>query len=185
MAEITTSLIATSRSRSWSRARQTTPMAPRPIGCCRLYRPAMTRPVIEGIAGPYQRLGMTADRQQRARGLGEEIVALVVDDDESGEVPDLDLPHRLHAKFRVFQHFNPGNAVLREPGGSAADRAEVEAAVALARLGYGSGPVALRQHNQRATGCLESFHIRIHASGGRRPEGPRRVPFRGLRGARV
>src|ERR1700761_8285536 len=123
---MTTSLTATSRSRSWSRARHTTPMAPRPMGCCRLYRPAMTRPVRGGIPGPYQRLGVAADRQQRPARLGEEVVPLVVHDDESGEVPDFDLPHRLHAKFGVFQHFNLGNAVLGEPGGRAADRAEVE-----------------------------------------------------------
>src|SRR5277367_1582541 len=167
-AEITTSLTATSRSRSWSRARHTTPMAPRPMGCCRLYRPAMTRPVIGGIRGPYQRLGVAADGQQRAGGLCEEIVAFVVDDDESGEVPDFDLPHRLHAKFGVFQHVNLGNAVLREPGGGAADRAEVEATVALAGLGHGRGPISLRQHNQRPAGRLEPLHVRVHTAGRRR-----------------
>src|ERR1700761_1134813 len=125
---MTTSLTATSRSRSWSRARHTTPMAPRPIGCCRLYRPAMTRPVIGGIAGPYQRLGVAADRQQRAGCLCEEIVAFVVDDDETGEVPPMVLPHRLYSKFWLSQQVTLGNAVLREPGGGAADRAEVEAA---------------------------------------------------------
>src|SRR5258708_22110621 len=130
---MTTSLTATSRSRSWSRARHTTPMAPRPMGCCRLYRPAMTRPVIGGIAGPYQRLGVAADGQQRAGGLGVEIVAFVVDDDEGGEVPDLDLPHRLHAKFRVFQHVNLGNAVPRERGRRSAERAEGSAGGAPAR----------------------------------------------------
>src|ERR1700742_609988 len=174
---MTTSLTATSRSRSWSRARHTTPMAPRPMGCCRLYRPAMTRPVIGGIAGPYQRLGVAADRQQRAGCLREEIVAFVVDDDESGEVPDLDLPHRLHAKFWVFQHVNLGNAVLREPGGGAADRAEVEAAVTLARLRDGCGPIPLGQHNQRPSGRLEPLHVRVHPARCRRAERPRRVPF--------
>src|ERR1700756_11069 len=98
---MTTSLTATSRSRSWSRARHTTPMAPRPMGCCRLYRPAMTRPVIGGIRGPYQRSGVVADGEQRTGRLHEKIVAFVVDDDESGKVCDLDLPHRLHTEFRV------------------------------------------------------------------------------------
>src|ERR1700742_127571 len=142
---MTTSLIATARSRSWARARHTTPMAPRPMGCCRLYRPAMTRPVIGGMSGPYQRLGVAADGQQRPGRLGEEIVPLVVHDDEGGEVPDLDLPHRLHAQLGVFQHVNPGNAVLGEPGGGAADGAEVEAAVPLAGLGHRRRAVALGQ----------------------------------------
>src|SRR3984957_11707978 len=167
---MTTSLIATSRSRSWSRARHTTPMAPRPMGFCRLYRPAITRPVIGGIAGPYQRFGMAADGEQRAGRLPEEIVALVVHDDESGEVPDLDLPHRLHTEFGVFKHVNPGNAVLREPGGGAADRAEVEAAVTLARLRDGRRTVPLGQHNQRPAGGLEPLHVRVHAARGCRAE---------------
>src|SRR5580693_3294445 len=108
----TTSLTATSRSRRTSRARHTTPMAPRPIGSARLYRPAMTRPVIGGIAGRYQGSGVAADRQQRPGRFGEEVVALVVHDHERGEVPDLDFPHRLHAEFRVFKHFHLCDAVL-------------------------------------------------------------------------
>src|SRR5215472_11162805 len=148
-AERTTSFTATSRSRSMSRALHTTPMAPRPMGCCREYRPAMTRPVTGDIAGRYQRSGMAADGQQRAGCLGVEVVALVVHDDERGEVADLYLPHRLHAEFRVFQHFDLGDAVLRKPRRRTADRAEVEPAVPFARLGHPRGPVALRQHNER------------------------------------
>src|SRR4051794_9337575 len=34
--------------------------------------------------------------------LGEEVVALVVDDDEGREVDDLDAPHRLHAELGVL-----------------------------------------------------------------------------------
>src|SRR3954453_9275497 len=71
----------------------------------------------------------------RAGGVGEEVVALVVDDDEGGEVLDLDLPDRLHAELGVLQHLDRLDAVLGEPGGGAADRAEVEAAVRGARLG--------------------------------------------------
>src|SRR5215831_12131624 len=104
-------------------------MAPRPIGWSSMYRPAMTRPV---MSGPYQRLGMAADGQQRARGLGEEVVSLVVHDDERGEVADLYLPHRLHAELRVFQHFDLGDAVLCQPRRRPPDRAEVEPSVALA-----------------------------------------------------
>ena len=68
-----------------------------------------------------------------ARGVGEEVVALVVDDDEGREVLDLDLPDRLHAELGVLQHLDGLDAVLREPGGRAADRAEVEAAVRVRR----------------------------------------------------
>src|SRR5215471_10029135 len=154
-AERTTSLTATSRSRSMSRALHTTPIAPRPMGCCREYRPAMTRPVIGGIAGRYQRSGMAADGQQRAGCLGVEVVSLVVHDDERGEVADLYLPHRLHAEFRVFKHLDLGDAVLSEPGCRAPDRAKVEPAVPLARLCDPRRPIPLRQHNERPARRLE------------------------------
>ena len=39
-----------------------------------------------------------------AGGVGEEVVALVVDDDERREVLDLDLPDRLHAELGVLEH---------------------------------------------------------------------------------
>src|SRR5258708_3365172 len=78
-------------------------------------------------------------RDVRERRLGgrvlEEVVALVVDDDERREVLDLDLPDGLHAELLVLDDLDLLDAVLGEPGGGAADRAEVEAAVRVARLG--------------------------------------------------
>src|SRR5438105_3179224 len=67
---------------------------------------------------------------------GEEVVALVVDDDEGREVDDLDLPHCLHAELGILVHLDLLDAVLREARGRAADRAEVESAVLLAGLGH-------------------------------------------------
>src|SRR6478736_8638215 len=69
-------------------------------------------------------------------GVGEEVVALVVDDDEGGEVLDLDLPDRLHAELGVLHHLDRPDAVLREPRGRATDRAQVEAAVLVAGVGH-------------------------------------------------
>src|SRR6516165_1611704 len=80
-----------------------------------------------------------ADGEQRgclpAGRPGEEVIALVVDDDECREIAYLDLPDRFHAEFGVLNYFDLGDAVLGQPGGGAADRAEVEAAV----LGTGPG----------------------------------------------
>src|SRR3974377_1893181 len=76
-----------------------------------------------------------------ARGTGEEIIPLVVDDDERGEVTYLDLPHRFHPQFRVLEHIDPGDAVLCQLRGGATDRAKIEPAVRLAGRGYGGGPV--------------------------------------------
>src|SRR5690606_6996872 len=56
-----------------------------------------------------------------AAALGEEIVALVVHQDERGEVLDLDLPHGLHAELGVFQHLDLLDVFLGEDGGGAAD----------------------------------------------------------------
>jgi hypothetical protein len=65
----------------------------------------------------------------------EEVVALVVDDDEGGEVLDLDPPDRFHAEFLEFDDLDLLDAVLGQPGRRAADGAEIEAAMGLAGLG--------------------------------------------------
>src|SRR5215475_9354366 len=67
--------------------------------------------------------------------LREEVIALVVDHDECREVPYLDPPDRFHAKLRVLQDLDLGDAVLCQPGRRAADRAEVEPAELLAGPG--------------------------------------------------
>src|SRR5262245_33660322 len=54
----------------------------------------------------------------------EEVVALVVDDDERGEVDDVDLPHRLHPQLRVLEDVDLLDAVFGEPRGRTADRSE-------------------------------------------------------------
>ena len=109
-----------------------------------------------------------ADRQQRSRGVGEEVVALVVDHDERREVLDLDPPDRLHAELGVLEHLDRADAVLGQPRGRAADRAEVEAAVLGAGLGDRGRAVALGQHDQRAAGLLELVDVGVHPAGRRR-----------------
>ena len=52
---------------------------------------------------------------------GEEVVALVVDEDERGEVLDLDFPDSLHAKFGIFEKLDFLDAVLGEDGCGATD----------------------------------------------------------------
>ena len=99
--------------------------------------------------GPGPACGSAADGD-RLRHVGEEVVALVVDDDEGREVLDLDLPDRLHAELGVLQHLDLADAVLGQAGGRAADRAEVEAAVALAGVGDLLAAVALGQHHEAA-----------------------------------
>src|SRR6202041_1833726 len=84
----------------------------------------------------------------------EEVVALVIDDDEGREILDLDAPDRFHAEFGIFHHLDLLDAVLGEVRRSAADRAEIEAAVLLAGLAHRRRAVALRQHHHRSAGGL-------------------------------
>src|ERR1044072_8043826 len=79
----------------------------------------------------------------RAGGIGEEVVALVVDHDERREVLDLDLPDGLPAELGVLDDLLALAAVVGRGGGGAADRAEVEAAVLVAGLRDDLGAVAL------------------------------------------
>src|SRR5690606_13820867 len=105
---------------------------------------------------------------------GEEVVALVVDDDERGGVLDLDLPDRLHAELGVLDDLDTLDAVLREPGGRAADRAEVEAAVGAAGVGDLLAAVALREHDEGPAGGLELVDVGVHPAGRGRAEGAAR-----------
>src|SRR4051794_24306808 len=66
----------------------------------------------------------------------EEVVALVVNDDESREILDLDAPDRFHAEFGISHPLDLLDAVLGEFCRRAADRAEVETAVLLAGLAH-------------------------------------------------
>src|SRR5437763_1399921 len=70
-----------------------------------------------------------ANRPTRSRQGSEKVVALVVDDDEGGEIGDLDAPDRLHAQLLVFEQLDLFDAVLGEPRCRPADRAEIEATV--------------------------------------------------------
>src|SRR5581483_8815545 len=100
----------------------------------------------------------------------EEVVALVVDDDEGGEILDLDLPDRFHAEFGIFADFHFLDALLGELGGRAADRGEIEAAVPLAGLAHLGRAVALGERDHRAAGRLELVDVAVHAPRGGRAE---------------
>src|SRR5260370_34647387 len=100
------------------------PLRTLPVRCqsCESQNPTAIR------ASPRGPLSTAADGEERAsclaaRGPGEEIIPLVVDDDERGEVAHLDLPDRLHPRFWVLQHVDLGDAVLRQFCRDAADRA--------------------------------------------------------------
>src|SRR3954454_4322824 len=121
----------------------------------------------------------------RAGGVGEEVVALVVDDDEGGEVLDLDLPDRLHAELGVLDDLDLADAVLREARRGAADRAEIEAAVLLAGLAHLFRAVALGEHHHRAALRLKGVDETVHPPRRRRAEGAGRIAGGRLRRAGI
>src|SRR3954468_505763 len=98
--------------------------------------------------------------------LAGEVVALVVDDDEGGEVLDLDAPDRLHAELGVLDDLDLADAVLGEARRRTADRAEIEAAVLLAGLAPLPRGVALGGPPHRAPLPLERVHRTVHAPRG-------------------
>ena len=51
----------------------------------------------------------------------EEVVALVVNEDECGEVLNLDFPNSFHAEFGIFNAFDALDVLLRKDGSRSAD----------------------------------------------------------------
>src|SRR5258708_32827896 len=105
----------------------------------------------------------------------EEIIALVVDHDEGGEILHLDAPDRLHAELRIFDHLDLLDAVLGEIGGSAPDRGKIEAAVLLAGVPHLRRTVALGDRHHGAAGGLEIIDEAVHPPRRRRAKRAGRI----------
>ena len=112
------------------------------------------------LPGPLRPEGRRGDVDRLLQPLVE-IVPLVVDHDERGEILHLDPPHRFHAEFRILQHLHLADAVLRQPRRRPADAAQVEAAVFAAgvahRLASGcpspASPASRRRPGIRPRSC--------------------------------
>lgn len=98
----------------------------------------------------------------------EEVVPLVVDQDERGEVLHLDLPDGFHAEFGKLDDFDLFDVLFGQNGRRAADAAEVEAAVFFARVGDLLAAIAFGDHDHAAAVALEEIDVAVHASGCRR-----------------
>src|SRR5258708_23630971 len=115
----------------------------------------------------------------------EEIVALVVDNDERGEIDDFDTPDRLHAELGVFEQLDLLDAVLREARRRAADRSKIEPAILLAGFANFHAAIALGQADKTAARRHERVEIAVHASRRLRPERARGVSLGRFRRAAV
>ena len=95
----------------------------------------------------------------------EEIVALVVHQQECGEILDINLTDSLHAQFREIDHFDRLDAILGQHSGRTADRTEVETAMLLAGIGYGLRTVTFPSSSivPRSPVCNQPFTSMICA----------------------
>lgn len=94
----------------------------------------------------------------------EEVVPLVIDQDERGEVFDLDLPDGFHAEFGELDDFDFLDVLFGQNGRRAADAAEVEAAVLFAGVGDLLAAIAFGDHDHAAAVALEEIDVAVHAS---------------------
>ena len=97
--------------------------------------------------------------------LFEEVVALVVYEDECGEILNGDLPYCLHAQLRIFHTLDALDAALRQNGSHASDGAEIETSVLLTSICYHVAAIALGYHHETCTVVLELIYVWVHAVG--------------------
>ena len=71
---------------------------------------------VAAVLGPVVKNSVSGDLD-----IGEEIIALVVNDDERGEIFNLDPPDRFHAQFFVLLDLDFFDAVEGQFGGRTAD----------------------------------------------------------------
>ena len=85
----------------------------------------------------------------RAPGLQllEEVIALVIDEDEGGEVLDLNLPDGFHTQFGILHTLDALDARLAEYGGNTTDGSQIETTMLLARLCHHVTAVTLGNHH--------------------------------------
>ena len=93
-----------------------------------------------------------------------EVISLVVDEDEGGEVFNLNLPYGLHTEFRVFHAFDALDVVLGKDGCWSADGAEVETTVVFACVGDVNTSVTLCKHDSASAVVLEFINVGVHAT---------------------
>src|SRR5215468_1881408 len=115
----------------------------------------------------------------------EEVIPLVIDHDEGGEILHLNTPNRLHAEFGIFDHLDLLDAVLGQIRCCAADRGKVETAVLLARLAHLRRPIALGDRHHGAARRLEGVDEGVHPSSRGRAKGSGRIALGCLRRASV
>ena len=112
-------------------------------------------------------------------------MAFVVDQNEGGEIHDVDFPDGFHAELRELDHFHVADVFLRQNCRRAANAAQIKAAVLVTGFRHLLASIALGDHHHAAASRLKQIHIRIHPTSRCGPEGTARVTFGLLRRPRV
>ena len=81
---------------------------------------------------------------------GEEVVALVIYEDEGGEIFNFDFPDGFHAEFGIFEQLDFLDGVLREHCDRSAYRAKVDASMPVACVCHMLGQFTLRYRHHKS-----------------------------------
>ena len=98
----------------------------------------------------------------------EEVVALVIDEEEGGEVNNVNLPDSFHAQFRIFQTLDLLDVFLGQHGSRTTDGTQIETTVLLASISHLLRTITLGERDHGTTSIHERIEVRIHttSSGG-------------------
>src|SRR5690606_30067226 len=107
--------------------------------------------------------------------LVKEIVAFIIDDDESWEILHLDAEDSFHSELFVLDDLDLFDGVLRKTRRRTTNGAEVEPAILRARRSDGPRTIALGKHHETTSVLLEELDVRIHPSRRRRTKRSGRI----------
>ena len=101
----------------------------------------------------------------------EEVVALVVDEEEGGEVDNVNLPDGFHAQFRIFQALDLLDVFLGQHGSRTAYGTQIETAILLASVSHLLRTITLGEGDHGTASIHERIEVGIHTTGSGGTEG--------------
>lgn len=112
-------------------------------------------------------------------------MVFVVDDDEGGEIFDLNFLYGFYVEFGEFEDVDFFDVVLSENCGGVVDGVEVKIVVGFIGVGDGGGMIVFGEYDYGIVGGLELIDVRVYVIGGGGIEGIVRYVFGRFRGIGV